>query len=230
MGDYYRHEDKYQIWDTGIVQMLPAIQCVMRPDPHASREGLYLIRSIYFDDIDQSNLAANAAGTDLRDKWRIRMYNNDPTVLFLERKSKENGMIHKDSCLITRDQYNFLVSNDTRLPDLTNVPPLYRRFVLLRARFLYQPQIIVQYERRPFIFGPGNVRVTFDRNIAAGTDLKNFFDPELSVRPILPTGEHLLEVKYDAFLPDVLRGVIQQGSMQRITFSKYALCMGWQNT
>ena len=34
----------------------------------------------------------------------------------------------------------------------------------------------------------------------------------------------ILEVKYDAFLPEVVRGMLQTGVMRQEAFSKYAAC------
>lgn len=225
MSEQFRHEDKYQIDDGEILEMSLRLSQVMRQDPHVGPDGIYEIRSVYFDDFERSCFGGNESGVNIRAKWRIRMYNCRPDALFLERKKKENGMIRKQTCPITLEQYRYLTSSKASLPSDDGMPPLLRRFVLLRAQYLFRPQIIVQYERRPYIFGPGNVRITFDRNIAAGKDLSLFFDRHLPVLPVLPTGQHLLEVKYDAFLPDIVQKAVQQGDMQRVTFSKYFICM-----
>ncbi len=84
--------------------------------------------------------------------------------------------------------------------------------------------MIVAYERTPFVYAPGNVRITFDRNIGSTTNISGFFDPYLPLRPVLPTGKHILEVKYDAFLPDFLYEVMNLGSLTQTAFSKYYLC------
>lgn len=84
--------------------------------------------------------------------------------------------------------------------------------------------MIVAYERTPFVYGPGNVRITFDRNIGSSTDVGSFFDSYLPLRPVLPVGKHILEVKYDEFLPDFLYSVMNLGSLTQSAFSKYYLC------
>lgn len=84
--------------------------------------------------------------------------------------------------------------------------------------------MIVAYERTPFVYNFGNVRITFDRNIGSTTDLNSFFDPYLPLRPILPLGKQILEVKYDELLPDFLYHAMSLGSLQQTTFSKYYLC------
>ena len=70
----------------------------------------------------------------------------------------------------------------------------------------------------------GNVRITLDQNIAGSADVGQFFDPRPALHPILPPGQHVLEVKFDEFLPAPIADVLELGEMQRISFSKYTLC------
>ena len=86
------------------------------------------------------------------------------------------------------------------------------------------PVIIVEYERTPFIAKEGNTRVTFDRNIRSSSELDALLaDRELMSRPVMEKGQNLLEVKFDAFLPDHIGHAIETGHMRRETFSKYYL-------
>ena len=101
---------------------------------------------------------------------------------------------------------------------------LLEKFYLLQQQRNLQPKVIVAYERTPFVFTFGNVRITFDRNIGSSTDLSAFFDPHLPVRPILPLGKQILEVKYDELLPNFLYDAMNLGSLRQTTFSKYYLC------
>ena len=67
------------------------------------------------------------------------------------------------------------------------------------------------------------MRITFDRNITAGRDFGAFYAEHPAARPILPTGQHILEVKYDEFLPAPIAQVLELGNLQQTTFSKYYL-------
>ena len=69
----------------------------------------------------------------------------------------------------------------------------------------------------------GNVRITFDRNICASPQVESIFDPNISRVAVLPTGYHVLEVKYDDFLPDIIYQLIDDGHMVHSTFSKFYL-------
>ena len=85
------------------------------------------------------------------------------------------------------------------------------------------PKVIVEYERTAFVGRVGNVRVTFDRNIAASNAVSAFLQPRAPLTPVLPAGQHVLEVKFDELLPDPVAQVLELGSLQQTAFSKYYL-------
>ena len=80
----YRHELKYAIGYSDYVAMRNRLSLVMRKDPHASREGIYQIRSIYFDNADDKALREKVDGIQKREKFRIRYYNDDFSFITLD--------------------------------------------------------------------------------------------------------------------------------------------------
>ena len=86
------------------------------------------------------------------------------------------------------------------------------------------PKTIVEYERTAYTCKEGNVRVTFDRNLASSGYVLRFPDRALPKRPVMAAGQHIMEVKYDEFLPGFIRSALDTGKLERITFSKYVLC------
>jgi len=83
------------------------------------------------------------------------------------------------------------------------------------------PKTIVEYDRIPFIYAPGNVRVTLDRNIRSGVTSTDLFG-DIPLVPVSPMD--VLEVKFDAYLPDVVRLLTAGLDSRRTSVSKYALC------
>lgn len=75
-----------------------------------------------------------------------------------------------------------------------------------------------------FTISVKTARITFDMNIRASEELHLFFDKDLSFRPILSLGTHILEVKYDEFLPAFIRDSLQICDLQQTAFSKYYYC------
>ena len=75
----------------------------------------------------------------------------------------------------------------------------------------------------------GNVRITFDRNISGCDKVTNFFEEKIQLVLLLPAGWHVLEVKYDEFLPDYIKDVLEIGILQRTAFSKYYYARNYKN-
>ena len=217
----FRHELKYIVSAAELLDLKIRLSGIMYPDPHA-RNGKYLIRSIYFDDFYNSRVLANEEGDSPREKWRIRAYNCDRSFISLECKRKECGMILKTSCGLSENQYHGLLDGMERMADGNS--PLLNRFLYEQQTTLLRPTVIVQYIRMPLVYPSGNVRVTFDCNIESADDISGFFDPVIPARPILTSGMHLLEVKYDEYIPDPIYHAVQMTNMRQETFSKYCLC------
>ena len=221
-SEKFRNELKYICSEGELQLILGRIRHLCRPDPNASAQGIYHIRSVYFDDVDNACYYENENGCDPREKFRIRIYNASDARITLECKRKERGMTRKTSCQLTKDQCVQILSGSFRQEQADT--DLLRKFFAQYGQKGLAPKVIVDYQRTPFVYAPGNVRITFDRNIGSSTCISRFFDPSLPLRPILPLGKQILEVKYDAFLPDFLYASMDLSSLRQTTFSKYYLC------
>lgn len=224
----YRHELKYLCSDAELLALKTRLKNVLTPDSHTDDTGCYYIRSMYFDDYDNTCVYENEDGTGPREKWRIRIYGCSDETIKLECKRKDHGMIQKKACNLTLEQFNELRNPRSRILPRADYPELLNRFIILKRTRLFHPSTIVSYERTPFICSNGNVRVTFDRNITSSSQYDSFFDKELRQRPIMERGRQLLEVKYDEYIPDYIFHAIQARNMQQTTFSKYYLCRRYQ--
>ena len=219
----FRHELKYLCSSAELKMLEMRLQNIMKPDPHTDESGCYLIRSTYFDGLYDLCLNENESGVSPREKWRVRIYNCSDRRISLECKRKEYGMIQKKSCRITREQYEKMCRMEP-IPITSDNPPLLNRMLLQQQTVLMQPKVIVQYLRRPYICDEGNVRVTFDMNISSSSSFDRFFMEDIQEWPVLPKGRHLLEVKFDEYLPDYIYHAIHMMNMSLETFSKYYLC------
>ena len=218
----FRTELKYVCSEGELQQILARIRPLCRPDSHTDETGVYRIRSVYFDDRDNTCFYENENGVDPREKFRIRIYNASDDRITLECKRKERTLTHKESCPLSRAQCEEILAGS--FPQPREDQSLLRKFYAQFAKDVLRPKVIVAYERTPFVYPAGNVRITFDRNIGSSSDVSRFFDQDLPLRPVLPTGRHVLEVKYDEFLPDFLYQVMNLGSLRQSGFSKYYLC------
>ena len=200
------------------------IRHVCISDPHAGAGGNYVVRSLYFDTYDNKCLLEGKAGTDNRRKYRIRIYNTDTATIKLECKHSFRGMKAKETCLISREQCECLI-NDVPIREIESSQELLRRFMWEKSTTLLTPKVIVEYTRTPYVYMPGNVRVTFDRDICSSADVSRFLEKGITRRGILQEGKHLLEVKYDDLMPGIVLGLLTADrQLARISFSKYVLC------
>lgn len=217
----YRHEWKHVINLADMIAIRQRLQAVMQLDEHA-KAGKYFVRSLYFDTISDRALREKIDGVNEREKFRIRYYNQDTSIIHLEKKSKRNGLGHKQSAVLTKEEAQAIVQGDLEWMLQSERPLVQELYEKMMTQGL-RPRTIVDYEREPFVYGPGNVRVTLDYNIRTGLRCIDFLNADCVT---IPAGDApiILEVKWDAFLPDVIRDVIQFGDRRSAAFSKYAVC------
>ncbi len=219
----YRHEFKYLCSYGELMMLKVRLQGLVSLDTHVGESGVYNIRSLYFDDIYDTCYRENEAGTDPREKFRIRIYDHSSERISLELKRKVRGKTQKLSCLLTEEQCRGLMEGE--IPVLQeNSPALLRKLCLLMQTRHMRPKVIVEYERVPYVYPHGNVRITMDENISASNRTDRFLERQIPLRPILEAGQHILEVKYDEYLPDGIYRTIQSGNLRQTAFSKYYLC------
>ena len=221
MPAQYRHEWKHEISYTDLLCIRQRLRAVAEPDPHA-RNGKYFIRSIYFDNGADKALREKIDGVNLREKFRIRFYNMDPSVIHLEKNSKRNGLGSKYSAPLSAAEAQAIVDGDLDWMLDSGRPLVQELYCKMRYQGL-KPRTIVDYTREPFIYRPGNVRVTFDYDIRTGMDCTDFLNPDCVT---VPAGDApiLLEVKWDEYLPSIIRDAVQTPGRRAEAFSKYAQC------
>ena len=220
----FRHEWKHEISATDVLSLRQRLCAVMTPDKH-SINGVYHSATMYFDTPTDLALQEKLNGVSFREKFRIRYYNGDPSVIFLEKKTKIGGVGTKDSVRVTAQEVQHLLARDL---DWMCDPqrPLCQE---LRRRMLTQglaPKVIVYYTREAFTFAPGNVRVTLDYDIRAGLQCDDFLRPAPPTVPV-QGNPILLEVKWDEFLPSIVRDAVQLDGRRTASFSKYAACRAY---
>lgn len=223
-GKQYRHELKYSVSYADYLAMRPRLRAVMTIDPHADSSGRYLVRSIYFDNSDDKVLREKLDGVNNREKFRIRYYNDDLSFITLEKKIKDSRLSSKDTAVITEEELRKILSGDTSFmrdhkEDL--VKELYAKMSYQRLK----PRVAVSYVREPYIYKAGNVRVTFDSKIRTSLNTQSFLDKNMS--DIAATDypqDMFLEIKYDAFLPEIIQDIIQVPMLRQQAFSKYGAC------
>ena len=217
----YRHEWKHELNAADLIVLRSRLRAVMESDPHAV-DGKYHIRSLYFDNPDDKALREKLDGVNLREKFRIRLYNRDASVIHLEKKGKRSGLGTKFSADLSAEEAQRIVDGDLDWMLFSGRPLVQELYCKMRYQGM-RPKTIVDYTREPFIFRPGNVRVTLDYDIRTGLSCTDFLNPDAVT---IPAGDApiLLEVKWDEFLPSIIRDAVSVPDRRAASFSKYAQC------
>jgi hypothetical protein len=241
----WRHEHKFIIDEVTFQQLYFSLRPVMHADRHAigsEPDGFcgYQIRSLYFDDAGRSGIFDKLVGADPRHKFRIRIYNDNDQVIHLEKKIKSGNLTQKRTCRLSKAQVDGLLSGnpeailDESLMIARTAASKSRQregqlllqfYTDIRTRLL-APVLLVDYERIPLTWPDGNVRVTFDRHLATGIYRQDLWDPDAALLPVLAPGQVVMEVKFDHFLPDFIRSLLQLPGVSQTAVSKYVQCAG----
>jgi len=219
----FRHEFKYYINYAEYESLRRRLKYVLKPDVYANEQGDYHIRSLYFDDVHNSALYEKQAGILSREKFRIRIYNISDSVIKLEKKSRVGQFISKESTTLSRQDYEKIIAKNFDFLRKSHNRLLNEFYFHIKAKKL-QPDVIVDYMREAYVSRVSNIRITFDKNLRTGMYSTDFFNKHQPKVDVIEKPLHVLEVKYDRFLPDHIRTMLQLSSNQRYAISKFVIC------
>ena len=218
----FRHELKYYInyFDYEILRR--KLEIILSRDKFTGNQNDYHIRSLYYDDLSNTALFEKQSGILERKKYRIRIYNLSDKVIKLEKKSRIGAFINKTSVSLTRSEYDLLKNKEfSFLKNKNN--SLCNEFYFDLVSSHYQPTVLVDYRREPFVYDINNIRITFDKSLRTGLYNTELFSKN-STTDVLEEPKLIMEVKFDHFLPDFIRNLIQINASQRYAISKYVIC------
>ena len=219
-----RHEVKHYLSYGDLLELRPRLRAVMASDSHA-RDGRYLIRSLYFDNLFDKALNEKIDGVSRRAKFRVRFYDLDTSYICLEKKVKTGGLGNKQQTVLTASEAEDLSRGVTGWMAEDDRPLVRELYARMTTEGL-APKTIVEYTREPFVYAPGNVRVTLDYGIRTGLGCTDFLDPGCVTVPV-PDDPIILEVKWDEYLPDIIRDIVQVPGTRSTAYSKYAACRSY---
>lgn len=217
----YRHELKYMANDAEAHMVATRMAALLERDSHAGQSGTYSITSLYFDTPYDTALRQKIEGFSKREKFRIRYYGKDPSFCRLEKKIEANGMCAKRGARLSPGEVKRLLRGEYAFL-LDGADPLHLEFYSKLRGQLLRPCVVVRYEREAFSWALGNTRVTVDRNVRSTSGVARFLEDPSDGFDALQ-GLSVVEVKYDAFLPGVVRDVVATLGRSAQACSKYAL-------
>lgn len=216
-----RHELKFFINVSDYFAIKNRIKHITFIDKNADSYGSYHIRSLYFDNFNDKALLEKINGYSRREKFRIRYYNDNFDFIRLEKKSKVNGLCTKFSAPLTKEQCEKILNNDINWMLNSDKSLIQELYFKMKSQML-RPKTVVDYTREAYIYKPGNVRITIDSNVRTGICSQDMFNTALPTMKIPNNDTIILEVKFDEFLPDIIKDTIQTNTRKATSISKYA--------
>lgn len=221
MESNMRSELKYQIPIHNFTLNQSVLRHVLDEDVHNTATG-YLVRSLYFDTLQDDDLADKLQGLHQRRKIRLRTYSPDADQAKLELKEKIGNRQRKQYLLLSRQEATEMIQgNYAVLAERTE--PLAAYLYGLMLTKLYRPKCIVEYRRIAYQAPTNQIRMTFDFELKATESNLNLFDPKLATHPIARQDQVIFEVKYQNFLLSYLRDLIHAFDRTETSVSKYCL-------
>lgn len=223
-----RVEDKYCCSEQELTLLQRRLEVVLASDSHQASPLGYKVTSVYFDDYQDSKLGDNISGVSHRNKYRIRIYNDSFDTIKLEVKYKAYNRVDKLSRTIDYHTMEQLIRGrcvEDPQPGSHNPVTLFNLSI---RQELLRPKVIVEYDRKAFVYPAGNVRITLDRNVRRSRDLERFLEGNRGVYNPVPRFDRVLEVKYDSFLPEFIGGLLETGNLNQSSYSKYGMSRMWE--
>ncbi len=218
----YRVENKFCCTIQEMYQLQQRLSTVLQADNNENSVEGYRVISLYFDDLTDSCLYAAKEGLGSRRKYRIRIYNDSLDRIKLEVKEKQGNRIFKMSKCITTEEMQKLICGHCIPSSSTMEDPAFLFNMAIQTRALC-PKTAIAYERKAYVYNPGNVRITFDQNIRTSRQISGWGIRKLSYTP-LPGQNAVLEIKYDEFMPKFILQLLELDSLKQTAYSKYCLC------
>ncbi len=219
----FRSENKYWISRCDAMSMQKKFDKLLARDQNSS-DSSYMVRSLYFDSINDMDYMTKLAGIEERKKIRIRTYSSSAKYSKLEVKQKKGDLQRKISIWITKeDAYELARCNysvlTTYFADYPDAVYIYS----LMVKGCYRPVVLVEYDRIAYTFPLFQTRITFDMDVRSNEGNLDLFGQEPLYQKLL-TDKQILEVKYNERLVGFISDTLRQYHLTRCSISKY--CVG----
>jgi len=214
----FRHEYKYVISYDEMLRLRTKFNEVLNIDRNYNG---YMIRSLYFDSVNDDDYYDKLGGEVNRKKIRLRIYEPNSKKVKLELKSKYDIHQLKESLVISREDAEELIKENYEILLKYNSEIANKIYIMLK-KGLYKPKVVIEYQRIAYITGT-TTRVTFDFDIKSSTNIKDFFKENINYTYITDKKDVVLEVKFDRFLEPYISNILSNYQSRFQSVSKYIM-------
>ncbi|MBN2072324.1 MAG: polyphosphate polymerase domain-containing protein [Actinobacteria bacterium] len=224
-----RRELKYYINHVDYLYLASLVSNFFQIDKNCKDNGSYSVRSLYFDNKSNKDYFEKISGYDRREKYRIRIYNMDPSPVKFEIKGKTGNIIIKESLEIEPGIIKDIISGNYE-PLLKYGSSTARKIYGEFSRDHYRPVVIIDYDRRAYSLPVNNIRITFDSKIRkCEVNPGDIFSDNYDMFPVTNHKKIIMEIKYNGFIPSWIKKMLQVQGFERCAISKYTLSRYMEN-
>lgn len=215
-----RQEQKYRISFLQASYIGSRLGNVLSMDKHNCGNEGYMVRSLYFDTVDDTDFFEKESGIEYRKKIRLRVYSPSDTTVKLEMKEKRGNYQRKRSLLVPKEDALQMISCNFQFL-LSYQHSLAEEFYYLLTQEVYIPRCIVQYHRIAFAAPANDTRITLDTQLQACEHSFDIFAKEPGMYPVGGYDDVTLEVKFNNFLFSYVQDLLNCCNKNPVAYSKY---------
>lgn len=213
-----RHEQKYVIPYEEMLNLRTKFEKLLTVDRDPNG---YMVRSLYFDSVDDEDYYDKLGGEANRKKIRLRIYDTTSDYVKLEIKAKMDVHQLKESLIINKKIASELIKGNYGVL-LSIDSDTAKKIYTIMATGYYRPKVIIEYDRIAYLTTT-TTRITFDFNVRRSYDFDNFFNDKINYLKVTDGKDVILEVKFDRFLEPYITMILNNKVSRYQSVSKYIM-------
>ena len=214
----FRHEYKYTISYEEMLRLREKLNDLLQIDRNYNG---YMVRSLYFDSINDIDYYEKLDGLINRKKIRLRIYESNAKKIKLELKSKYDYHQQKESLIINREEAEELIKENYGVL-LNHEEEIAKKMYTILTTNCYKPKVIIEYQRIAYTTN-NNTRITFDYDIKRSNQVEDLFKEEINYLNITPPQNIVLEIKFNRFLEPYISNILGKYIARKESVSKYVM-------
>ena len=214
----FRHEYKYNISYEEMLRLREKLNDLLQIDRNYNG---YMVRSLYFDSLNDIDYYEKLDGVINRKKIRLRIYEPNAKKVKLELKSKYDYHQQKESLVITKEEAEELIKENYGIL-LNHEEDIAKKIYIMLTTNCYKPKVVIEYQRIAYTTN-NDTRITFDFNIKRSNQVETFFNEEINYLGITPPQQIVLEIKFNRFLEPHISNVLGKYIARKESVSKYVM-------
>ena len=214
----FRHEYKFVIPYDEMLRLREKFNKLLDIDRNYNG---YMIRSLYFDSVDDEDYYDKLNGEMNRKKIRLRIYDPKGELVKLELKAKYDYHQLKESLIIKKEDAKELIKGNYNIL-LNYQEDLAKKIYIILMSGYYKPKVIIEYQRIAYM-GKTTTRITFDFEIKSSTNIEDFFEDNVNYIENIDKKDVVLEVKFDRLLEPYISTILDKYISRSQSVSKYIM-------